>query len=163
MRLCIEYTLVRAPLGVVDDRVVARFLPEDSAARQSFERALDRFDQAATKWLGDPDGSGPGGQQTAEDEPRSSAPFAAEPEQPATDARDDAAGPAAEASVAAPEEVEEEQIEELTDELLEQEETETFAGELADDDELRRVQAELNAKRLVEEQHEEQHDGQDGD
>lgn len=49
---------------------------------------------------------------------------------------------------------EEEVVEHLTEELLEEEEYAPMAGELADDDELRRVQAELNAKRLVAEQQE---------
>lgn len=46
---------------------------------------------------------------------------------------------------------EQQEVAELADELLEQEETETFHGELADED-MRRVQAELRAKHSVEEQ-----------
>jgi hypothetical protein len=49
---------------------------------------------------------------------------------------------------------EQDEIEELTEELLEAEEEQTFAGELADDEELRRVQAELRAKHTVEERDE---------
>ena len=40
----------------------------------------------------------------------------------------------------------------MTDALLAEQEEQTFVGELADDD-LRRVQAELQAKHRVEEQH----------
>ncbi|WP_375489407.1 hypothetical protein [uncultured Jatrophihabitans sp.] len=152
----IEYSLLRTPLGLVDEQVVQRFLGEDSGARQSFERLLDAVDDAARRWLTDPEGEArdagftwhgddvaPEHEET--DAPPAAAPAAA-PEQPRADTQ--------EAEAEAEAEAEEEEIEELTDELLEQEETETFAGELAEDDELRRVQAELNAKRLVEEQHE---------
>ncbi len=43
-------------------------------------------------------------------------------------------------------------VEQVAEELLEAQELAPLAGELAEDDELRRVQAELNAKRLVAEQ-----------
>jgi hypothetical protein len=48
---------------------------------------------------------------------------------------------------------EREDVEQLAEDLLEAEEEQTFAGELADD-ELRRVQAELRAKHTVEERDE---------
>ena len=49
---------------------------------------------------------------------------------------------------------EREDVEQLAEDLLEAEEEQTFAGELAADDELRRVQAELRAKHTVEEREE---------
>jgi hypothetical protein len=139
----IEYAVLRTPLGFVDERVVQRFLDEDSVARQSFERALDAFDQTAAKWLREP----------AARTGRNAEPAPAEevvvpkPAEPEPSAQSDA-----EAVAAEPEPVEAEQVEELAHELLEQEETETFSGELAESDDLRQVQAELNAKRLLEEQ-----------
>jgi hypothetical protein len=56
------------------------------------------------------------------------------------------------------EEIPADEVEELAEDLLEQQEQEhNLVGELAEDDELRRVQAELMAKHRVEERHETGH------
>lgn len=144
----VEYAVLRAPLSLLDQQVVARYFDEASVVRTSFERGLDALDSAAARLL----------QQTQQPTER--------PEPPATSPEPAAAtGPATSPEPAAatepdtlPEE-EQEEVEELADELLEQEETETFRGELADED-MRRVQAELRAKHTVEEQAE--HSGETG-
>lgn len=108
----VEYAVLRAPLTVLDQQVLARYFDETSVVRVSFERGLDALDSAAARLL----------QETPE------------PGRPGM----------------LPEE-EQREVAELADEMLEQEETETFRGELADED-MRRVQAELRAKHSVEEQ-----------
>ena len=47
-----------------------------------------------------------------------------------------------------------ERVDTLADELLDEQQTGHFTGELAENDELRRVQAEIKAKQLIEEQDE---------
>jgi hypothetical protein len=121
-----EYTILRAPLSLLDARVVSR-LDEGSRVRTTFERGLETLDSAAGRLLG----PRPAQPQTSPAEPAEPAEPAGEQELP-------------------PEEQEE--IEELTEVLLAEQEEQTFVGELADD-ELRRVQAELRAKHQVEEQH----------
>ena len=84
--------------------------------------------------------------ETTEDETTEDDTTASESESAATD------GSAGDAD--APESLtsnEQERIEELTEQLLEEESTGSFVGELADD-ELRRAQAQVRAKQLVEEQ-----------
>lgn len=132
----VEYAVLRAPLTMLEQQVVSRYFDESSVVRASFERGLDVFDSAAARLL----------QQAPEPpEPPRPAPTASTPprRRPAT--------PPAPADVEPLPEEEQEEVAELVGELLEQEETETFKGELADD-EMRRVQAELRAKHTVEEQ-----------
>lgn len=108
----VEYAVLRAPLTVLDQQVLARYFDETSVVRVSFERGLDALDSAAARLLQErPEPGRPG--MLPEEEQR--------------------------------------EVAELADEMLEQEETETFRGELADED-MRRVQAELRAKHSVEEQ-----------
>src|SRR4051812_40504462 len=124
-----EYTILRAPLSLLDARVVSR-LDEGSRVRTTFERGLETLDSAAGQLL-DPRPARP---QTSPAEP-------ARPAEPAEPAQQELLPPE-----------EQEEIEELTEVLLAEQEEQTFVGELADD-ELRRVQAELRAKHQVEEQH----------
>lgn len=119
-----EYTLLRTPLAVLDEQVVSRYTPRGSLAQTSIARTIGALDAIADKLL--------------TEEPR-------------------VPQPARQADAAAPEplpEPEQEEIVDLTEDILEAEEQETFAGELAEDDELRRVQAELRAKHAVEERDE---------
>jgi hypothetical protein len=111
-----QYTLVRLPLTVLDERVVTRYAPKGSPVRQSFARALGALDATARRLLID--------DSPAADEPSGGEPLPAE---------------------------EQEDVAEVAAELLDQQEEQAFAGELAEDDDLRRVQAELQAKHLVEE------------
>lgn len=153
-----EYALLRAPLQVVENLVVRRYLPEDSAARQNFERTLRFVDELADSWLFDRD-----------TEPDAS-PFEAGAEDDRSDGVGDDAADADEDDGDVDEdsdkdedageddaEVTEERISDLADELSDQEPTGVLTGELAENDELRRVQAELKARSLIEEQQE--HDG----
>ncbi len=158
----INYAVLRVPLRVVDEQVVQRCLPHDSIARRSFEQALDSLDEVAGRWLREPeqaDESPVADEAPARDEPVGDADADAggsnEPvESDELVESDQAAESDKSDKLVEPDE--EEQIERLTDELLEEQQSETFAGELAEDDELRQVQAELNAKRLVEEQRDDQ-------
>jgi hypothetical protein len=135
-----EVSLLRMPLKALDDHVVSRFTAQDSKVRQTLHSALAVVDQAAGL-LADqpahrPAEHGPG---VADDE-------AARAGDTTADTDTDVLVP----GEPMPAE-EQEEVEELAEELLEEQEQETFAGELADDEELRRVQAELQAKRMVEE------------
>jgi hypothetical protein len=111
-----EYTLLRTPLTMLDEKVVSRYVPRDSVVQTSLARTISALDEVAERLLAEPS-----------DVVASSAFLPLD---------------------------EQEEIEELAEELFEAEEEQTFAGELADDEELRRVQAELRAKHTVEERDE---------
>ncbi len=128
----LEQVVLAPSLHLVDERVVRQYLPADSVVRRSFERALGALDDAVDQLLREPATATDTTTDTGTD----------------TDTAHDA-----EAEAAGVDDVD--GVEELTEVLLAQEETETFAGELAEDDELRQVQAELQAKRLIEEQRDE--------
>jgi hypothetical protein len=121
-----EYTMLRVPLAVLDQRVVSR-LDEHSPVRATFERGLRSLDAAAARLL--EHGADPHGADPHEVEPDE-----VEPDVLPAD--------------------EQEEVEQLTEVYAAEQENHTLAGELADDDELRRVQAELRAKHRVEEAHE---------
>jgi hypothetical protein len=123
MRL--EYTVLRAPLTLLDRQVVSR-LDEHSLIRSTFERGLETLDATAARFLDTPTPPAP-----------PPPPPPAEPTQP---------------TELPAEEVEEVQY--LADEFIAEQEQHNLAGELAEDEELRRVQAELRAKHQVEEEHE---------
>lgn len=144
----LEYALLRAPLYVVETKVVRRYLAEDSAVRQNFERTLRFVDDLADSWLFD----------TRAPEPDQN-PFADEPDDvddtnntDGADDTDDTDGAGATDEV--DDEVAEERIHDLADELDEQEQIGQHTGELAENEDLRRVQAELHARTLIEEQQE---------
>ena len=130
----IEYAVLRAPLHLVDEQVVQRFLDADSPLRQAFERALGALDEAVENCLRDPETVDVMTSPNRDEPTEQHEPVEQDP------------GPADDSEAA--------QIDHLTDELLEAEQTESFTGELAEDDALRQVQAELQAKRLIEEQKE---------
>ncbi|MBE7187716.1 hypothetical protein [Jatrophihabitans endophyticus] len=125
----LEQVVLAPSLHLVDERVVRQYLPADSVVRRSFERALGALDDAVDQLLREPATATDTTTDTGTD----------------TDTAHDAEAEAAGVD----------DVEELTEVLLAQEETETFAGELAEDDELRQVQAELQAKRIIEEQRDE--------
>jgi hypothetical protein len=146
-----EYAVLRTPLHIVDDRVVQRYLDEKSVVRQSFERALRRLDDMVGQLLREP-----------EDARRATHPLSDPAESSASERRTrpaptapregEAQGVAGDADARELSVKEVERIDTLTDELLEQEETQNFAGELAEQSDLRQIQAELKAKHLIEEQ-----------
>ena len=148
-----EYAVLRTPLHVVDDRVVQRYLPESSLVRRSFEGAVRWVDDTVRQLLrapedevpshhpvSDPPASSPSGRRTR------LAPVASS-ERERYDAQSFGDGAA---SVSPVEEVD--RIDTLADQLLDQEETQNFAGELAENSDLRHIQAELKAKQLLEDQ-----------
>jgi hypothetical protein len=126
----VEYAVLRAPLAILDDRVLGR-LGEHSKLRSSVEGALSRLDAAAARLLSSP--------SPASTEERASS---STEQPPAQDDADHAA--AAEIPV--------EEVEHLAEEIQTEQEQHNLTGELAEDEELRRVQAELRAKHRVEEQ-----------
>lgn len=126
-----EYTLLRTPLTVLDEQIVSRYTPRGSRVQTSLARTIGALDALAGRLLTEEPAP-----------PRASRPSEAASSDAATE---DAGGPEP-----LPE-TEQEQIEELAEDLLEAEQEQTFAGELAEDEELRRVQAELRAKHTVEE------------
>lgn len=137
----VEQLLVRTPLALAAG-VAASKLGRQSPVATTLERGVEALDAAAEKLLAAVD---PGGSRA----PR---PEAQEPVEDAVDVT----APAVE--VAGPDEPlpaeESEVVEHVAEELLEEQEFKPLAGELSEDDELRRVQAELHAKHLVEEQQE---------
>lgn len=143
-----ELSLLRMPLKVLDDHVVSRYTGEDSRVRHTFRTALAVVDQAAGKLADAPAQAATDGRP-----PEASA---------ANTATSDATASEPEVALVPGEPLPEparDEVEELVEELVEEQDEETFAGELADDDELRRVQAELEAKRLVEESIEQRSEG----
>jgi hypothetical protein len=154
-----EVSLIRVPLKVLDDRVVARYTAADSRVRHTFQTALAAVDQAAGMLA---DAPGQAQAPTADRPTGTSGSPKADSSTTAgsgATAGDTAAEPPVRLVPGEPmPEPAREEVEELVEELVEEQEEETFAGELADDDELRRVQAELQAKRLVEESLEQQSD-----
>jgi hypothetical protein len=132
-----EYTLLRTPLVVLDEQIVSRYTPRGSAVQTSLARTIGALDSLADRLLTE---------------------RPVDPWSEAAPARTDAADDGFDARIAPPveplPETEQEEVEELAVDILEAEQDQTFAGELADDDELRRVQAELRAKHIVEERDE---------
>jgi hypothetical protein len=132
-----EYTLLRTPLVVLDEQIVSRYTPRGSALQTSLARTIGALDFLADRLLSEQSGA---------------------PWSEAAPARMDEAGDGVETGVASPVEPlpehEQEEVEELAVDILEAEQEQTFAGELAADEELRRVQAELRAKHTVEERDE---------
>jgi len=115
----VEYAVLRTPLTVLDEQVLARFA-EHSKVRTVVGRGIDKLDAVAARLL-----PGVGRPGHATDEP---VPVDDEP-------------------------VPVDEVEQRAADLLEQQEQRPLAGELAEDEELRRVQAELKAKHAVEAEH----------
>lgn len=136
----VEYALLRTPLAALDERVVSRYASRAPVVHESLSRAIGVLDAAAGKLL--------------EEESDQQAPAGAGSErESATTVQSDTDSAVATEPEPLPE-PEQEEIEELAEDILEAEQEQTFAGELADDDELRRVQAELRAKHTVEKREE---------
>lgn len=156
--LQVEVTLVRVPLQVLDERVAARYAGERSRVRQTLQAALGVVDQAALL-LSHPESMSAAARDTTTPAPeadeRLSTPETDEqPSEPEVDEQpsEPEAAPTPKPAPGEPMPADElERVEELAAELVAEQDEETFAGELADDDELRRVQAELQAKHRVEE------------
>lgn len=132
----VEYAMLRTPLTVLDEQVLARFA-ERSKLRTAVELGIDKLDAVAARLL--PGSPGPAGPTDTES-----------PDDRSADA--DSAGTGA--SSEAPVEIPVEEVEQRAADLLEHQEAEhQLVGELAEDEELRRVQAELKAKHAVEQEH----------
>jgi hypothetical protein len=154
------YVLLRTPLGLIDSRLAARYLPDDSRVRTTIARGLGSLDATAARLLGTvapPDGTADDGAAKvtvtppAPAEPATASPAQAEP--PVGDAGADPS------DVAAPgrPEVPAEEVEQVAEELLAEREEVPHAGELGEvDDEEKLRQAELRAKHIVEEYEQEQ-------
>lgn len=127
--LRVEYRILRAPLSLLDHQLVSR-LDEHSVIRETFERGLGLLDSTAARYLA----TGPDHPPVEVTPP----PGAAEP------LRETEELPADEVD----------EVEVLAAEFVAEQEAQNLAGELAEDEELRRVQAELRAKHQVEEEHE---------
>ncbi|GAB2477870.1 hypothetical protein [Jatrophihabitans fulvus] len=150
-----EQLLVRTPLALAAG-VAASKLGRRSPVATTLERGVEVLDAAAERLLAslDPAGSP---QPRPEAHPEPQAPTASRPGTSDPEDIEDAVDVTApEVEVAGPEEAlpaeETEVVEHVAEELLEEQEHKPLAGELSEDDELRRVQAELHAKHLVEEQ-----------
>jgi hypothetical protein len=141
-----EYAMLRAPLAVVDRRVVARYLAEDSKVRISLERGLHTLDAVAGRLLAEKAGG---------------------PSTPASgrqEARTRPAGPAGTPPPADHPEPQEPDLEEEREQIVEHIlEEQPAVGELADPDlDVAEVQAELRAKHLIQEREEERQLKEDG-
>src|SRR3954453_17436273 len=124
----VEYLVLRTPLTLLDERVLAR-LGTDSRLRTTAEHGISKLDAVAARFLT----RAPAAQPTPPEE----------------------AEPAKQETTAEAVEIPADEVQYLAEELLEQQEEEhNLAGELAEDEELRRVQAELMAKHRVEEEQE---------
>lgn len=159
-----EYTLLRTPLAVLDEQIVSRYTPRGSRVQTSLARTIGVLDALADRLLTEDaepvlaDQEGPAAPpEPTSPEPTSPAPSAAATAPRPAPRRAPAAADAASPDAGTPEplpEPEQEQVEELAEDILDAEEEQTFTGELAEDDELRRMQAELRAKHTVEEREE---------
>lgn len=145
-----QYTLVRLPLTVLDEHVVTRYAPRGSKVQQSFARALGALDATAERLLSEESAAPRSSRQptSAEAPVRTPAPAEASTPQPS---QEWSATPDEPADGARLPVEEQQEVAEVAEELLDVQQERTFVGELADDDELRRMQAELQAKHLVEE------------
>ncbi len=129
----VEYRLLRTPLTVLDKRVVSRLLDADSPVRRTFENGLESLDDAFDRLL---HGAPPAGSATERDDESRTAPG------------DDATEASAPDQLTAEDQNE---ADALARELLDMERDKVYSGELADE-ELRRVQAEIKAKQMVEDE-----------
>jgi hypothetical protein len=156
----VQTSLART-IGVLD-ALAGRLLTDEPEQRPAGRSGADRDGQAAGSDREPADGAGPaasraGGTSARPAPRRASRAAAGESSDGAAAAAAGAASDTATVDAGGPEplpETEQEQIEELAEDLVEAEQDQTFAGELAEDDELRRVQAELRAKHTVEEREE---------
>ena len=132
--LRIPYLAVRTPLGLLDEHLVVRVFGTGSTAHRSLLRGLHTLDALAASVF-----------------PPAPAEHAAadEPDEPAT-ADEPAGRDGGEQPIGATERSE---IEQLTETLLADDDLAPRTGELAENDELRRVQAEIRAKQEVETEH----------
>lgn len=124
----VEYLLVRISLMAFERQVISR-VDENSMLSSSFRRGVGLLDAVAARWLDEP--------KPTPDTHSATARVQAVPLREVDDA-------------ALPPEAQH-QVEQLTDELRGEQEEKRLAGELAEDDEMRRVQTALRARHLVEE------------
>ena len=128
------YLAVRTPLGLLDEQLVVRVFGAESTAHRSLLRGLHTLDALVASAFSPADAAPDNAPAGAQDEPA---------DEPA--GRDGGEQPidAAEQS----------EIEQLTETLLADDDLAPRTGELAENDELRRVQAEIRAKQEIETEH----------
>ncbi|WP_375485143.1 hypothetical protein [uncultured Jatrophihabitans sp.] len=146
-----SYHLVRTPLTLFDDLVVERVFGADSAPHRVLAQGLERLDSLVDGEAGVGTMQSPpwaAGDRNVRDEPTARPGDEAAPvEEPEPAAgRDETAGDTLPAD-------EQQEIEQLAEVFESDEELVPRAGELAENDDLRRVQAEIKAKQQVEDGH----------
>jgi hypothetical protein len=154
--LRISYAVVRTPLGLLNDQVVARAFGADSTAHRSLTQGIQTFDALAAKaFAGCSDGPTDVRDADAPAAKTTRAPADATPEvievPPVDEAHEPEPEPEREDETI--DAAEQQEISDLADSYLEDQALGNRAGELADDDEVRRVQAEIRAKQTIEDQH----------
>lgn len=174
--LQVPYLAVRMPLGLFDERVVVRVFGADSPAHRVLSQGLQQLDTLAAGAFGQGDSAydapmaaptQPKSQRPEKASAPAKAPVAAPAKAPVAASAKSAqskaapAGAAAPAKPAAPEEPrveeqvpqeEQQEIARLTETFVAEQELAPRAGELAEDDEIRRVQAAIKAKQAVEDE-----------
>ncbi|WP_375503509.1 hypothetical protein [uncultured Jatrophihabitans sp.] len=160
--LRIPYLAVRTPLGLLDEQVVVRVFGVDSTAHRSLLRGLQTLDALAASAFATTSGA------SAPPEADAQTDTLAEDTEDGDTAADDTAADdtAAEADIITDvqpverdggeqpiEPAEQEEIEQLAETFLAEDDLAPRSGELAENDELRRVQAEIRAKQAIETQH----------
>ena len=174
--LQVPYLAVRMPLGLLDERVVVRVFGSDSPAHRVLSQGLQQLDTLAAGAFGQGGSSSGAATPPAPAKPATptkpaatKAPAAAKTQTPAktpapakasTPAKTPSAAPAP-AAPQAPEEPrvekqvpqeEQQEITRLTETFVAEQDLAPRAGELAEDDEIRRVQAAIKAKQTVEDE-----------
>jgi hypothetical protein len=156
------YVAVRTPWELLNEQVVARAFGPDSTAHRTLDQGLQTFDALARKAFASC-GDSPADHATDETPHNAAEPLtvpkpakkftpAEEPEEPEPSEKP-TPEPASERADETIDAAEQQEIADLADSYLEDEQLGNRAGELAEDDEVRRVQAEIRAKQNIEDQH----------
>ncbi len=145
--LRIPYLAVRTPLGLLDEQVVVRIFGLDSTAHRSLLRGLHTLDALAASALAPQDErDAPADEAGQPAEP-------AEPSEPAAEIITDVEPVERDGGEQPIEPAEQAEIEQLTETFLVEDDLAPRSGELAENDDLRRVQAEIRAKQEIETRH----------
>jgi hypothetical protein len=151
-----EYAMLRAPLVVVDRRLIARYLPDDSKVRVSLERGLHTLDVAAGRLLNEPapKANRPKDESPRDESPRDESPKSDANEQQSASTHSHLEQVVPPADHADPQEPDvEEEREHIVEAILD----EPAVGELADPElDVADVQAQLRAKHLLQEREEQE-------
>ena len=149
--LQVPYRAVRTPLGLLDDLVVVRVFGADSPAHRVLAQKLQQLDSLAAAAFGDDAAASAAPQPAPKAAARKAAPTATAPTAAPTPEAAPDTSDADERDRAIPAD-EQDEIEHLAESFVADEALVPRAGELAENDELRRVQAEIKAKQSVEDE-----------